>query len=133
MFAAAPCSADTFCAGLNALAAPQSAYTLALPNNPAGQRATCRPSLALSGARHIHCSWSFGYRSDAAHAAFDDLIHAVAACLGPDGERSVDTSVNHPDACTLWVYDLAGQEFAVSLKDKGALQQTLVFVRVQQR
>jgi hypothetical protein len=45
---------------------------------------------------------------------------------------ATDQSVNHPDAYDLRLFRLDGAEFAVSLKDKGALQQTLVFLRVPQ-
>ena len=128
-----------FCAELDALARPDAVPALGLPADLSGamplsaRTAVCRPSVGLSGASHVHCHWSFAYRSDAAELVFQGLINQMAACLGPEAIMRADTSVNHPDAYDLRMFDLAGRTFAVSLKDKGALQQTLVFVRVQQR
>lgn len=119
-----PAGANTLCDDLNALG---DAGTLALPQG----EATCRASLAMSGARHLHCSLEFAYRAPAATAAFDALSDALAACLGPDATMVSDMSVNHPDAYDLRVFTARGREYGVSIKDKGALQQTLVFVRVQ--
>lgn len=136
---AAGCAADTFCADIEALAEPNALHVFTLPAAQSGamslarRTADCRSSRAVSGARHVHCSWSFEYRSDAAATAFQRLTGALAGCLGPDVSMTVDSSVNHPDAYDLRIFDRKGQEFAVSVKDKGALQQTLVFIRVQQR
>ncbi len=81
----------------------------------------------------MHCNWSFEYRSDVAGQAFEGLVTALATCLGPEATMTSDSSVNHPDAYDLRMFEQNGQEFAVSYKDKGALQQTLIFVRVQKR
>lgn len=93
--------------------------------------AVCRTSLAMDGMRNMHCALEFEYRSADARAAFDGLVAEMAACLGPDATMSGDQAVNHPDAFELIEFDLNGRSYAVSIKDKGALQQTLVFVRVQ--
>lgn len=138
-FGAVACAADTFCADVEALAGTSAVQALTLPVELSGtmtlsdRAAECRTSLALSGASHVHCNWSFAYRSDQAEQVFQGLIRAMEACLGPEATMTSDSSVNHPDAYDLRMFDKGGQEFAVSLKDKGALQQTLVFVRVQQR
>ena len=126
-----PGVADSFCARLDALSPVQPA--LMLPPALSDQAGVCQTSRALSGSVHVHCRWSFVYRSDAATALFEGLFETVATCLGPDAVITTDQSVNHPDAYDLRMFDIAGRTFAVSLKDKGALQQTLVFVRVQQR
>lgn len=131
------CAADTFCADLEALARPGAVQALVLPIGlstvmPLSERkGECRTSLALSGASHVHCSWSFGYRSDEAGRLFQGMIGTMVACLGPEVSMTSDRSVNHPDAYDLQMFDRSGQEFAVSIKDKGTLQRTLVFVRVQ--
>lgn len=95
------------------------------------QPAECRQSRGLSGERHIHCNWGFAYRSTAATSAFETLTSDLSACLGPDAVETADQIVNHPDAYDLRQFVLDGRAFAVSIKDKGALQQTLVFVRVE--
>ena len=93
--------------------------------------AECRSSLAMGGAQHIHCAQVFAYRSEAATDAFDAVLHDLTQCLGPTATQTTDQIVNHPDAYDLREFDLDGRGYAVSIKDKGALQQTFVFVRVQ--
>jgi hypothetical protein len=135
LFGAVACAADTFCADVEALTGSGATQALALPEGLSAamtvseRAAECRTSLALSGGSHVHCNWSFGYRSDQAEQVFQGLINVMA----PDATMTTDSSVNHPDAYDLRMFDRGGQEFAVSLKDKGALQQTLVFVRAQKR
>ncbi|MCF2869880.1 hypothetical protein L0664_02255 [Octadecabacter sp. G9-8] len=97
---------------------------------PQGQ-ANCRTSLALGGTRSIHCALEFSYRSDAAVQAFDELVTQMTACIGQDATVTRDQSVNHPDAYDLRTFENGSRAYAVSIKDKGALRQTLVFVRVQ--
>ena len=139
LFGAVACAADTFCADVEALTGSGAMQALVLPEGLSAamtvseRAAECRTSLALSGGSHVHCNWSFGYRSDQAEQVFQGLINAMATCLAPDAAMTTDSSVNHPDAYDLRMFDRGGQEFAVSLKDKGALQQTLVFVRAHKR
>lgn len=92
--------------------------------------ATCQTSLLMSGQTQRNCYWSYPYRSAEAGSAFAEYASKLAMCLGPEAVRSVDQSVNHPDAYELHLFELNGAEYAVSLKDKGALQKTLVFLRV---
>ena len=139
LFSAVACAADTFCVDVEALTGSGATQAFVLPEGLSGamtvseRTAECRSSLALSGGSQVHCNWSFGYRSDQAKQVFQGLIGAMAACLGPEAAMTTDSSVNHPDAYDLRMFDRGGQEFSVSHKDKGALQQTLVFVRVQNR
>lgn len=93
--------------------------------------AECRPSLGIGGVRTIHCMLEYPYRSQAATETFEALLHDLTLCLGPTATQTMDQIVNHPDAYELREFDLRGRVYAVSIKDKGALQQTLVFVRVQ--
>ena len=124
MMLGAPIAAQTLCDDLNALQSD----TLVLPQGTAD----CRSSLAIGGARTMHCALEFPYRSQAATDAFDALLIDLTTCLGPTAIMTADQTVNHPDAYDLREFVLDGRSYAVSIKDKGALQQTLVFVRVQQ-
>lgn len=127
----APALAEPFCADLEALANDEGTDTFSLPPPLAPYLATCSRSLALSGAENLHCHWSFPYRDAEATETFTALLANVTLCLGPKATVSTDDRVNHPDAYDLRLLRLGGQEFGVSLKDKGALQQTLIFLRVQ--
>ena len=89
--------------------------------------------MGVSGAKNTHCYWGFPYRSDDAAKMFQDMVADASACLGRGVTVMKDQSVNHPDAYDLRAFKLDEREIGVSIKDKGALQQTLVFLRVQQR
>ncbi len=103
---------------------------LALPDE--GTIADCTTSLQLGGGQQVQCGWPFAYRAEEATAAFGRLNDAVTACLGPDVAITQDQSVNHPDFYDLRIYRSANQEMGVSLKDKAALQQTYVFLRISE-
>ena len=90
----------------------------------------CQQSRLSGGSRQATCHWAFPYRSEAARAGLQDVRRIVEACLGPDAALPGDTQVNHPDSYILLRYEGQGVQVALSLKDKGALQQTFLFVRL---
>ncbi|WP_299196364.1 hypothetical protein [uncultured Tateyamaria sp.] len=113
--------ANTYCADLTA----RTTTEIALPDGTPG---TCSTSLDLSGAQAINCRWPFDYRADAATAAFTALLNATTQCLNTDGVT--DQGVNHPDSYDLRIFQTEAAQISVSIKDKGALQQTYVFLRI---
>lgn len=126
-----PALADGFCDTLTALTLGQSPeVTISLPNTDIGAE-SCRPSLGLGGTKAINCAWPFDYRAPQARAAFEDTIGAVEACLGTGASAQLDGLVNHPDSYDLRTYVIPQGSVAVSLKDKGALQKTYVFLKVE--
>ena len=116
--------ADAYCADLTALA-DGSAAEISLPSGAPG---ICTTSLDLSGARALNCRWPFDYRAQAATDAFDTLLDATAKCLNTGG--TTDQGVNHPDSYDLRMFATPTAQISVSIKDKGALQQTFIFLRV---
>ena len=90
----------------------------------------CSMSIAIGGARTLHCHWRFAYRADEANALFERLHEALADCSG-GAEPEADQQVNHPDSYDQRRFGIGGVPVSVSLKDKGALQQTLVFLAVE--
>ncbi|MDG1169095.1 MAG: hypothetical protein P8N14_07850 [Sulfitobacter sp.] len=70
--------------------------------------------------------WVFAYRSDSATQAFETLLRQIANCGGESVKQ--DQDVNHPDFYDLHLFNFAENTVGVSLKDKGALSQTLVFL-----
>ncbi|MEP5731806.1 MAG: hypothetical protein ABJL67_20800 [Sulfitobacter sp.] len=122
---------DAFCTNLaqlakqrnNAAASPDQSFVL--PGHVANQ-AGCRRSLSAGGGSALHCMWSFAYRTDAAMQAFTQILGQMSTC-GATQIRQ-DQSVNHPDFYDLRSYDFPNTTVGVSIKDKGALQQTLIFV-----
>lgn len=74
------------------------------------------------------CQWRFDYRSKSATGLYDMFSKQLENCLG--SEVTVDEGVNHPDSYDLRQYQSKSGMIYVSIKDKAALQQTIVFLRV---
>lgn len=93
--------------------------------------AICTTSRMLEGAHSVDCRWSYPYRDILARHAFEDLLAMVMQCtdeeIVEDGAR-----VNHPDSYDLRQFRLGESVVSLSLKDKGALGQSLVFLRASQ-
>lgn len=123
--------ADTFCEGLtdlgHGLSQPSQTVdqSFALPDHRTAE-AGCKTSLSLEGGTSLHCMWVFPYRADTAALAFEALLTEIGSC----GAVSVvqDQNVNHPDFYDLRLFNFAADTVGISLKDKGALSQTLVFL-----
>ena len=116
------------CKGILALGSQGADIILTLPGTD--ETAQCTRSLVLSGGSQVHCGWAFSYRATAATNAFEHLVNTVTGCLGGAAHVTADQDVNHPDFYDLQTFQLNGREIAVSLKDKAALSQTYVFLRV---
>ncbi len=119
--------AQAFCPQLEALF--DGGKTMTLPQ-PFSTDAKCTTSRALSGKTSTHCAWPFDYRVPQASQAFDAVIQAVPNCLSTSLQVENDQNVNHPDFYDLRIFQTRRGEVGVSLKDKGGLQQTYVFLRV---
>ena len=102
--------------------------TLPIPN---AAKPTCGQGRLMSGAVSAHCYWGFGYRSDAALQSFGTTLSQVAACLSVTEATRIERSVNHPDSYELHSFDRGAGTLHVSLKDKAALQNTLIFLRME--
>lgn len=92
------------------------------------QNMNCQTSIALGGAKSVHCAWGFAYRSAAATMVFEDVLTRIAACGTPIDQTGPE--VSHPDSYDLRQFQVDDKTVSVSLKDKGALAQTYVFLRV---
>ena len=93
----------------------------------------CGASTFMSGVRSAHCAWSFSYRSRDATQAFQSLSQSLATCGDLVVPKKAAKGVNHPDSFEQHLFKVDGGYVSVSLKDKGALQQTYVFLRTQSR
>lgn len=92
---------------------------------------SCRMTRSLSGNNAFSCAWKFPYRDGAANAAFDTINQGLRGCFSEANETVVDEGVNHPDTYHQRQYDVDQIIVSVSIKDKGALQETYVFLNVQ--
>ena len=91
---------------------------------------TCALIAELSKRENYHCKWGFSYRAPAATAAFAAYEQALRQCLGDRATESRDPGVNHPDFYDRRLFQTDSFGVSVSLKDKAALMQTFVFLRV---
>lgn len=74
------------------------------------------------------CQWRFAYRDGRARDMFEAKGSELEACLGPAMEQG--DQVNHPDSYELRQFQAEGRAVYLSIKDKAALQQTIVFLRI---
>lgn len=93
----------------------------------------CGSSLSMSGHHSLHCGWAFPYRATAATLAFEKLAVRIETCEGARQLKNAGNGVNHPDTFDQRRIRFAGGTVSVSLKDKVALQETYILLRVQAR
>ncbi|SLN72334.1 hypothetical protein ROA7450_04030 [Roseovarius albus] len=90
----------------------------------------CRTFREHTGAKGVMCNQPFPYRSEKAVNAFAALNDSIQTCLGSSAGPTQDQAVNHPDSYVLYQYVVENMKVSASLKDKAALQQTIVFLRI---
>ncbi|MEO0486728.1 MAG: hypothetical protein AAF092_12555 [Pseudomonadota bacterium] len=93
-----------------------------------GQAPRCARSQVLGGGLSEDCFWSFELRSETARSHFAVLLAELKDCSA-EPPTIAASSVNHPDSFDQVTGVIAGTAVSLSLKDKGALGQTLIFVR----
>ncbi len=89
---------------------------------------SCSRSRLLGGAASEDCFWAFPFRSEAAKGSFRQLATDLQACA-TEPTRTETATVNHPDSFDQITGRVSGVTLSLSLKDKGALGQTLVVLR----
>ena len=137
---AAPAAAQTQCEAFGALteAAQGSAADMQSATEMAEILAGAAPDICERARIHaapdeLICTWPFILGDTAAPALLDHLSTAIIYCV-PDAVRlPPDMAVNHPDFYKLHQFEMTGAAVAVSLKDKGALGQTFVRLRLLAR
>ena len=93
-------------------------------------QASCSFSLDTLGMKSANCNWAFSYRSAEATGAFKDMLAELSACAAMASAIETDQPVNHPDFYDLRLMRIAGGDVGLSIKDKAALAQTYVFLRL---
>ncbi len=134
--------AGGFCANIDYLIDQSRAQFAEIIGKPKGGAGDHDVTLTLAGASYClvrkrsnrssyHCGWAFPYRVKQAYDTFDALVRGVNQCIGRRATLHIDQSVNHPDYYALRRYETAQADVSVSVKDKSALGNTFVFIRVQ--
>ncbi len=117
------------CGGMARLTqAATAGFQAPLPQVPGAE--WCRTARSATGATTLHCAWGFDFRDPKARAMFDGMGQAITECYPNHTEAGPDQTVNHPDSFDLRQFDLDGVAVSLSLKDKGALGKTYVFLGV---
>ncbi len=115
---AGPAAAD--CA---AIAAVETFHETSAPPD----EARCTTFLGQSGKDGVSCHWTFPFR-DAGAAEFAASLWSTLAACRPGSAGGADQRVNHPDSFDLLEWQGADGVYRVSVKDKGGLNRTLVFL-----
>jgi len=145
-FLATACGAQAqdLCANIDYLIDQSRSKFAEVADNPNGDAGKHDATLTLAGASKCfvtkqskrdwyQCVWEFPYRAERAYDTFDDFVGTMNECIGQHATPHSDQSVNHPDYYSSRRYDMERAEVSVSVKDKAALGNTLVFIRVQSR
>ncbi|MGR3614489.1 MAG: hypothetical protein ACU0BB_00420 [Paracoccaceae bacterium] len=94
-----------------------------------GQNPDCQ-KVVLSDGDALVCQWSFAYRSSHVEAAIKALVGEIENCSQAK-VSGVPAGVNHPDTHTVYQYGTERMQITASLKDKAALGQSFVFLKIQ--
>ncbi len=92
---------------------------------------TCSVTRTLSAPDGTVCQWEFDYRDPTAAQAFATFNQLLSDCFQGRAREIKDQGVNHPDFYDLRQYHLDGAAVSVSIKDKGAMRKTFVFLRIE--
>lgn len=98
--------------------------------NVAPQTATCATYLTKSAKTGTSCHWVFDFRDAKAREFADTLSDVLVICRDAAAPQA-DQKVNHPDSYDLRSWRTSTGVYSVSLKDKGARNETLVFLRLE--
>lgn len=98
-----------------------------------GKEVICAIALQTNGQTSTYCYAIFDYRSEQANDAFKQLQSKLSSCFSPLKAQGAGDIVNHPDSFDQKQYCADQNDLSLSLKDKATLNQTLVFLRLDQR
>jgi len=136
--------AQDLCANVDYLINQSQSGFSKIAAKPKGDSGDHDVTLTLAGASYClvtkrakrnwyHCGWEFPYRAKQAYETFEQIAGSMNACIGRRATLHNDQSVNHPDYYSSRRFELEQADVSVSVKDKGTLGSTFVFVRVQGR
>ncbi len=75
------------------------------------------------------CRFSFGLATDVSRDLYDQMVGNLSTCPGLKSAEQ-DVGVNHPDFYDAWTFQFGDGVMTVSIKDKSALKQTFVVLRI---
>ena len=94
--------------------------------------AKCAIYLGQSARSGVSCHWEYAFRDPSATRFAAEIEAAVQQCRR--GQlRGPDVLVNHPDSYDLREWETVTGIYSVSIKDKGGLNKTLVFLRFESK
>ena len=136
--------AEDFCTSIDDLIEQSRSQFVDITGLPKDQSGDHDATLTLAGASYCavtkrskrslyHCGWEFPHRAEQAYETFDAFVEAAHDCIGPQATVHSDQGVNHPDFYDARRFEMKEAEVSVSVKDKGALGRTFVFIRVRSK
>ena len=90
----------------------------------------CAIALMADGQESSYCYAIFDYRTTDARDAFNLLNTNLSNCFTAKSQKGAGGLVNHPDSFDQNQFCAPNAHLSLSLKDKGNLNQTLVFLRL---
>lgn len=81
------------------------------------------------GHEALACRWTFDLGAPGSRTLFEDMRVGMGACSDLDAAER-DQGVNHPDFYDAWVFPMVSLRVMVSIKDKSALGETYVVLRL---
>ena len=120
---------EAFIKGVDQEIDPNKATELA--SNIIPNAESCVKAQVLGQGVTVNCRWGFDYRSAGLEESFEHLSDTIANCFKITAQKS-DHPVSHPDYYKLRQYEASGRMISVSIKDKGALEHSFIFVSVSQ-
>lgn len=134
--------AQDFCPAIDVLIEQSHSQFAEILDKPANTSGDYNVTLSLADASHCSvtkrskrswysCRWDFPYRATQAYQTYDAFVERMSGCIGQRATMHSDQSVNHPDYYDLRRFELTQADVSVSVKDKAALENTFVFIRVQ--
>lgn len=106
------------------------AQVTALETFQTPETASCTTYLAETTQTANSCAWEFAFRDPSAIKFAEELWRAITSCRA-GATQGPDQQVNHPDSYDLRIWKAESGDFALSVKDKGQLNRTLVFFRFE--
>lgn len=93
---------------------------------------SCGPTKEVDAGVSYFCYWQFEFRSEQAKQHYLELSNMIGECAKKLTIHN-STQVNHPDSYDQLLYENKQNDFSLSLKDKGGLDKTLVFLRASKK
>lgn len=113
--------------------AADTGFAQEVPDSTFADATACDLARVSGGGATYLCYWEFAYRDPAATDVLNALDRDIRKCLSGLSAQPRVGDVNHPDTYLQKAYQRGTVTVSAALKDKAALAQTLIFLRLDAR